>query len=96
MAIYKETETSGEQWLLGADMAQAAAPITYAYHQHRDEPEWESTPFQTADAQHRIARAAALVLHYIDRASCAEDVDQDIDCDCAKRIVAVDDIAHAE
>ncbi len=92
MAIYKVTETNGETWLLNADMVRAEAPISYDYHQEGDG--WISTPFQTADARHYIERAAALVLHYLDSVSCAQD--DDTACDCADRIKSIDKIPSDE
>lgn len=87
---YRVTETSGDSWLLFADMQQASAPISYDYHQ---EPgSCDVTPYQTADARHDIDRAAALVLHYIDRGSCATAQDEDAECDCGDRIESVDPI----
>ncbi len=92
MAIYKVTETNGDTWLLQADMVRAEAPISYDYHQEGDG--WISTPFQTANARHEIGLAAQLVLHYIDRESCAED--DDMECDCADRIKSIDDISSED
>ena len=92
---YLVTQTNGEKWILIADMVQASASIQYDYHQEEGGSSVTSTPFQTADARHRIYDAAALVLHYMDRASCAQD-DDDNDCDCADRIASVEEIESVE
>lgn len=88
MSTYQVTETSGEKWILIADMVQASAPIKYDYHQEKEGGSVTSTPYQTADARHQIDDAAVLVLHYMDRASCAQDDDHE--CDCADRITSVE------
>lgn len=46
-----------------ADLSQASAQIRYL----GADDEWHSTPYQTADASHRVRDAARLVVRYLGR-----------------------------
>ena len=62
ITTYTVTMDSGYQWTLLADLSEASAPLHADFHdEHNDS---QSTPFQTADAQHCATRAARLVWDY--------------------------------
>lgn len=63
MATYRVTLTDGQQFLMSANLVEASAPISANWH-GGDERDWQSTPFQTADARHCTFRAAELVASY--------------------------------
>lgn len=59
-----ETKTRKYKWgklMLRADMAQASCPIQVATPDPGQAPEWDSTPFQVADARHSWPEAFAKV-----------------------------------
>lgn len=62
MATYRVTLTDGQKFLMSANLTQAADPICANFH--GGEKDWQSTPFQTADARHSDMRAAELVAKY--------------------------------
>lgn len=62
MAIYRVTLTDGQQFLMSANLIQAADPISVNFFDN--EEDWQSTPFQVADARHNAMRAAELVAEY--------------------------------
>jgi len=62
MAIYRVTLTDGGKFLMSANFSQAADPICVNFS--GDEEDWQSTPFQVADARHSAIRAAELVAKY--------------------------------
>lgn len=86
---YKIIHRDGQTTYMSCDLMQAAAPIRAGFdHGSEYGPEYDLTPYQTADAHHRLAEAAALVLHYTDRECCGEDDDHA--CDCAERIERIE------
>lgn len=87
---YKIAHRDGQTTYMSCDLAQAAAPIRAGFD-HGDGPEYDTTPFQTADVHHRLNEAAMLVLHYTDRECCGENDDHA--CDCAERIKDIMELA---
>ncbi len=59
MTTYRVTLVDGQTFLMQADLEQSAAPIRADFHGELDS--WQSTPFQTADANHDPNHAASLV-----------------------------------
>lgn len=64
MPLYRVTLTDGQIFHMQADMVQAAAPIKACFHDVNSDADWQSTPYQTADARHRETAAAELVAKY--------------------------------
>ncbi len=62
MTIYTVTLTDNSTFRMSANLAEAAAAIRVNFHGGDDE--WQSTPYQTADARHCAERAAELVNDY--------------------------------
>lgn len=62
MKTYRVKMSNGEEFLMTADMVQAAAGIHTNWTGEEDG--WAPTPYQTADARHDIRRAAKLASDY--------------------------------
>jgi hypothetical protein len=72
MTIYLVTLDDGSTFRMSADLVQAAAPISVDFH---GEDNWQSTPYQTADARHDCYRAATLANDYFRGADDDSEVD---------------------
>lgn len=64
MATYSYTMPWGETLRISADLAQASAPILV---EGAEEDDWQSTPYQTADARHRERDMVRLVIGHLGR-----------------------------
>jgi hypothetical protein len=62
LITYTVTMDSGYQWTLIVDLLEASAPLRADFHGMVKDP--QTTPFQTADAQHCATHAARLVWDY--------------------------------
>lgn len=73
---YKVTLADGQRFVFRANLTEAKAPISVNFHNPRDEDDWQSTPYQTADARHCEMRAAKLLAeHYAEGDDDCTDVD---------------------
>lgn len=87
---YLITLTDGQRFRMSANLVEASASIavSFPWQDEDDEPVWQPTPYQTADARHDTHRAAELCAEYF-----ATDVD---DCTEVASVVEIDDAERAE
>lgn len=71
MKIYKVTMKSDYEWLMCGDFAQSASTLMACFDFHEDDLlgatgscNWQSTPYQVADAKHSQYDAAGFVYGY--------------------------------
>lgn len=64
MTTYRVTLEDGQAFLMEANLSQASAPIRANFHDGNDDGDWQSTPYQTADARHSKMQAAELMARY--------------------------------
>ncbi len=64
MTTYTVTLADGQTFLMEADLSKSSAAIRANFHSDEDGNNWQSTPYQTADADHFDFKAATLVAEY--------------------------------
>lgn len=61
---YQVTLADGQVFWMQANLVQASGPIRANFHDPDDDEAWQTTPYQTADAQHLTFAAASLCAEY--------------------------------